>query len=128
MGSIGVLLSFSACQSEDTPVADVIRPVRSEVVYFSNAQQVRTFSGVSKAGLEASLSFKVSGTVKNVHVKVGDKVRKNQRLAEIDPKDFSLEVQRAEASLASAQAASRNSRAEYARVRALYENRKCFQK
>ena len=123
MSSLGVLLSFGACQKEDSSIPDVIRPVRSEVVYFSNAEQVRTFSGVSKAGLEAKLSFKVSGTVKRLLVKVGDKVRKNQRLAEIDPKDFRLEVQRAEASLASAQAASRNARAEYARVRALYENR-----
>ena len=123
MSSLGVLLSFGACQKEDTPIPDVIRPVRSEVVYFSNAKQVRTFSGVSKAGLEANLSFKVSGTVKRLLVKVGDKVSKNQRLAEIDPKDFRLEVQRAEASVASAQAAARNARAEYARVRALYENR-----
>ena len=123
LSSVGVLLSIAACQSEDTPIRDVIRPVRSEIVYFSNAEQVRTFSGVSKAGLEASLSFKVSGTVKRLFVKVGDKVRKNQRLAEIDPKDFRLEVQRAEASVASAQASARNARAEYARVRALYENR-----
>ncbi len=123
MGSLGILLSFGACQNEDPLIPDVIRPVRSEVVFFSNAEQIRTFSGVSKAGLEASLSFKVSGTVKRLLVQVGDKVKKNQRLAEIDPKDFRLEVQRAEASLASTQAAARNARSEYARVRALYENR-----
>ncbi len=123
VGSLGIILSFSACQGEDPHTPEILRPVRSQTVFFSNAEQVRTFSGVSKSGLEASLSFKVSGTVTRLPVKVGDKVRKNQRLAEIDPKDFRLEVQRAEASLASAQAASRNARAEYARVRALYENR-----
>ena len=123
IGSLGIVLSFAACQGEDPQIPDVLRPVRSQTVFFSNAEQVRTFSGVSRSGLEASLSFKVSGTVKRLPVKVGDKVRKNQRLAEIDPKDFRLEVQRAEASLASTQAASRNARAEYARVRALYENR-----
>lgn len=123
MGSLGILLSFGACQNEDPLIPDVLRPVRSEVVFFSNAEQIRTFSGVSKAGLEASLSFKVSGTVKRLLVQVGDKVKKTQRLAEIDPKDFRLEVQRAEASLASTQAAARNARSEYARVRALYENR-----
>ncbi len=123
MSSLGIVLSFSACQDKEPNIPEVLRPVRSQTVFFSNAEQIRTFSGVSKSGLEASLSFKVSGTVKSLPVKVGDKVRKNQRLAEIDPKDFRLEVQRAEASLASAQAASRNARSEYARVRALYENR-----
>ena len=123
VSSLGIMLSFVSCQGEDPVIEDVLRPVRSQAVFFSNAEQVRTFSGVSKSGLEASLSFKVSGTVKRLPVKVGDKVRKNQRLAEIDPKDFRLEVQRAEASLSSAKAASRNARAEYARVRALYENR-----
>lgn len=123
LGSLGVMFNLAACQSEEPHIPEVLRPVRSQTVFFSNAEQVRTFSGVAKSGLEASLSFKVSGTVKSLPVKVGDKVRKNQRLAEIDPKDFRLEVQRAEASLASAQAGSRNARAEYARVRALYENR-----
>ena len=90
ISALGILLSFGACQNEDPLIPDVIRPVRSEVVFFSNAEQIRTFSGVSKAGLEASLSFKVSGTVKKLLVQVGDKVKKNQRLAEIDPKDFRL--------------------------------------
>ena len=121
--SLGILLSLAACQGEPPPAPEVLRPVRSQTVFFSNAEQVRTFSGVSKSGLEASLSFKVSGTVQNLAVQVGDTVRKNQRLADIDPKDFRLEVQRAEASLVRAKAAARNARAEYARVRALYENR-----
>ncbi len=122
-GTLGIFLSVGACQREDPQVQEVLRPVRSQTVFFSNAEQIRTFSGVSKSGLEASLSFKVSGTVNRLRIKVGDKVRKHQLLAEIDPKDFRLEVQRAEAALASAEAASRNARAEYARVRALYENR-----
>ena len=123
VSSLGVFLGFGACQGEDPHIPEVLRPVRSQTVLFSTAEQVRTFSGVSKSGLEASLSFKVSGTVKSLPVKVGDRVRKNQRLAEIDPQDFRLEVQRAEASVTSAQASARNSKSEYARVRALYENR-----
>lgn len=120
---LGIFFSLGACQSEDPPKPELLRPVRSQTVFFSNAEQVRTFSGVAKAGLEANLSFKVSGTVSQLHVKVGDRIKKNQLLAELDPRDFRLEVQRAEASLASAQAEARNARAEYARVRALYENR-----
>ncbi len=121
--TLGFSLIFGGCQSEDPHKPEALRPVRSQTVSFSNAEQVRTFSGVSKSGLEANLSFKVTGTVKHLPVKVGDRIRKDQRLAELDPKDFRLEVQRAEASLASSEAASRNARAEYARVRALYENR-----
>ena len=121
--SIGAMLVLGGCQSEDSQISEILRPVRSQTVFFSNAEQTRTFSGVSKSGLEANLSFKVSGTVQRLPVEVGDRVRKNQLLAELDPKDFRLEVQRTEASLASAHASFRNAKSEYARVRALYENR-----
>ena len=123
IGSLGVLLCFGACQEEDLQRSEILRPVRSQTVFFSDTIQVRTFSGVSRSGLEASLSFKVSGTVSQLLVKVGDRIQKNQLLAVLDPRDFRLEVQRAEAALARTHAEARNARAEYARVRALYENR-----
>ncbi len=117
-------LLVGGCSSEgQSPDTELIRPVRSQTVFFSNAEHLRTFSGVAKAGLEANLSFKVSGTIAQLSVKVGDRLKKNQLIAVLDPKDFRLEVQRAEASLTSARAESRNARSEYARVRALYENR-----
>jgi len=53
---------------------ELIRPVRSQLVFLTGSDQVRTFSGTARAGLEAKLSFKVSGTLQRLLVKVGDKV------------------------------------------------------
>jgi len=117
----GLLLS---CQREEQQKAEeLIRPVRSQQVFLTGSNRVRTFSGTAKAGLEAKLSFKVSGTIARLHVQVGDKVRAGQRIAELDPEDYELKAQRAQSSLARAQAAARNAAANYKRIQALYENR-----
>ena len=117
----GLLL---ACQGQDPQQAEeILRPVRSEKVSLTGSNQTRTFSGKAQAGLEAKLSFKVSGTVNRIPIKVGDKIKQGQVVATIDPRDFDLQVQRAQAALNRANAAARSASADYARVRALYENR-----
>ena len=117
----GVLLGCEQPPPSETP--EVIRPVRSQRVFLTGSNQVRTFSGTAKAGLEAKLSFKVSGTVQRLLVRVGGKVQQGQVLATLDPRDYDLKVQRADAALARSKASARNTNADYSRVRALYENR-----
>ena len=46
---------------------------------------------------------KVNGTLKELTVELGDKVKKGQVIAKIDPKDIALQVKQAEAALISAQ-------------------------
>jgi multidrug efflux system membrane fusion protein len=100
-----------------------LRPVRYQEVYATGAERVRRFSGTAQAGMESHLSFKVGGTVERVAVKVGDRVRPGQLLAQLDPHDLQLQVQETEASLERARAEARNTDANYNRVRELYENR-----
>ena len=115
---------LTACEADrPTDSKKLIRPVRSQQVFLTGSNQVRTFSGTSKGGLEAELSFKVSGTLEKIYVKVGDKLRQGQIVAKLDPRDYKLQVQRAEAALARARATARSAAADYSRVRALYENR-----
>lgn len=117
------LLLLSSCEKEKAEIKEVIRTVRYKQVFSTGGERVRSFSGVAQSGLEAKLSFKVSGTVSNVSVKVGEKVKSGQLIAEIDPKDYKLQVQQAEASLEQAKAQARNARASYDRVKGLYENK-----
>ena len=115
---------FGGCgDSSRVEPEELIRPVRSQRVFLTGSDQVRTFSGTAQAGLEAKLSFKVSGTLQRLFVKVGDKIRQGQVIAALDPQDYDLQVQRAEAALARAKASARSAAADYSRVRALYENR-----
>ncbi len=113
---------LAACTPDPTPAEPVIRPVRYEEVVASGEGRVRRFSGSARAGVESHLSFRVAGSIRNLRVRVGDSVSAGQLLAELDPKDYELQVQEVEASRAQAQAASRNAAANYERVRALYEN------
>lgn len=127
VGAVLVMLAVSGtlvpgCGKKDAGPEQVIRPVRYQQVYAMGGDRERSFSGVAEASMESRLSFKVSGTVRRVPVKVGDTVQAGQLLAELDPEDYDLQVQEAQASLARAQAEARNAEADYGRVRALYEN------
>ena len=53
---------------------------------------------------------------------MGDTVRAGQLIAELDPTDYQVQLQEAQAVLVQAQAEARNAEANYERVRALFEN------
>jgi RND family efflux transporter MFP subunit len=115
------LLLASGC-AEEAPPAEPLRPVRTQQVFRTGSERVRSFSGTARAGQESRLSFKVAGTVAALEVKVGDRVRAGQPLARLDPQDYRLMVEDAQASLARVHAEARNADANYARIRDLYEN------
>jgi RND family efflux transporter MFP subunit len=118
------VISLQACDQpppETDPV--VLRPVRYMRAEASHYGELRTFSGIAKASMESKLSFRVSGTIQHLYVKVGDLTHKDQVIAELDPADYKLRVQESQASLARAKAEYRNASANYERVRGLYENR-----
>jgi RND family efflux transporter MFP subunit len=119
-------VALAGC-SGSPPAEEPIRPVRTEQVFRTGGERVRTFSGTARAGVESRLSFKVAGTVERVAVKVGDTVRSGQLLAELDPRDYELQVEEAEASLAQARARARNADSNLDRVRGLYENNNASQ-
>jgi RND family efflux transporter MFP subunit len=112
-----------ACESEEPVREPIIRPVRTQQVFSTGGDRVRTFAGTAQAGLESRLSFRVAGKVRLLNVKVGDQVETGALIAELDPMDYRLQVEETEASLERARADLRNSEAKYARIRALYENR-----
>lgn len=108
---------------EDVKPPEILRPVRFEQVFESGGERVRSFSGVAQSGLESRLSFRVSGTIRKIAVQVGDQVTAGELIAELDPADYQLQLQQAQASLESALAQERKAEADYRRFRQLYENR-----
>lgn len=119
-----ILLAFAGWSCADEVVAPeaVVRPVRIYRVAASDSAQWVAYAGVAKAGIESRLSFRVSGTVEKVPVKVGDRVRRGTVLARLDRTDYELSVEQSEASVAQARASLRQAEADYDRTRALYEN------
>jgi RND family efflux transporter MFP subunit len=77
---------------------------------------------VAQAASEAKLSFKVPGTLTQLHVAVGDSVERGQRLARLDATDLALKRDEAHAGKSQAEAQLHNSEAQHARAATLYES------
>jgi RND family efflux transporter MFP subunit len=119
---LSIILLTTSCGKKQEAEEEVIRPVRYQQVYATGGTRTRTFSGAAKSGLESNLSFKLGGTISRINVKVGDNVNTGQLIAQLDSKDFQLQVQQAEAALEQAKAQALNAKANYDRTRSLYEN------
>ncbi|HSR52144.1 MAG TPA: efflux RND transporter periplasmic adaptor subunit [Acidobacteriota bacterium] len=117
------LTLLSACTPEPpAPTAEVIRPVRYTQVQSVGSARTRSFTGLAKAGVESRLSFKVAGTLRELNVQVGDFIRQGHVIAKLDPRDYRLRVEQAEAGLAQSRAELENAQANLRRIRGLYEN------
>jgi RND family efflux transporter MFP subunit len=69
-----------------------------------NLIQTVSETGTVKANKEMDLNFNMSGKIANIFVKVGDQVKKDQVLAELDSSDLLLKEREAAANLRVAQA------------------------
>ncbi len=117
-----LVASAGGCEKEQAPAtAPAIRPVRTLEIKAGGGGKLRRFSGVTQSSMESKLSFKVSGSIKTLKVKVGQRVKKGQLIAEVDDRDLKLQVQQAQAAYAQARAQVVNARATYTRVQKLYE-------
>lgn len=88
--------------------------VKIDTVFPAGKQAVLQFPGRVKAAQDISLAFRVSGTIQRMHVDDGAYVRKGQLLAELDPADYRIQLDAAEAEY-------RSVKAEAERVMALYK-------
>ncbi|MEM9399122.1 MAG: efflux RND transporter periplasmic adaptor subunit [Verrucomicrobiota bacterium] len=116
---IGSALFLGGCGGNEELQAP-LRQVRSIIVSPGKGVYARSFSGTLYASQETSLSFKVSGTIQEILVKVGDQVKEGDIIAILDPSTYELEAQKAQASLAEEEANLRNEKANYDRVKKLY--------
>ena len=114
-------ISLSGCAEEKPPPPPPVRAIKWMKVTEPSAEQQRKISGVLTAAQHTELSFEVGGSVTQVLVKLGDRVKAGQVLARLDPQPFQLKVRDAEAALASTQASQRNAKLEYDRTQLLYQ-------
>ncbi len=113
---------FFSCGGEKTEKQEIIRPVRYQQVFLSGSEQSRIFSGVSRAGTESKLSFRVGGIVETVNAKIGEKVNKGMKLASIDNSDAQLNYEKALETLRKSEIQKDNARSNLDRIKELYEN------
>lgn len=80
------------CGDPPVPPAQVLRPVRTLRVARASQDRPRTYSGVAQASVESSLSFRVAGTIVDLPTHVGDRIRADALIAQLDRTDYELEL------------------------------------
>lgn len=99
---------LSGCSGEDNnqdqATVDVVRPVKLLTIEATNAINIRRFPAELQASEEVDLAFRVGGQIIKLDAISGQRVKKGQLLAILDPTDYELQVELAEANQKLAQA------------------------
>lgn len=107
-------LLVAACGKPTVPAEDV-RPVRVMTVKLSDGAAVAELAGEVRPRVETRAGFQVPGRIVRRNVEVGQIVRAGESLAQLDPADFRLGLEAAQAQLTAAQVDRDQQRADYKR-------------
>jgi len=110
----GAALVFPGCAEEVPPAKPVARPVKILTLSDAGATRRLEYPGEVEAGQDADVAFEVAGKIVELPVEEGQDVEAGALLARLDPRDYQsrLDAERAKSGAA---------KAEYDRVRALFE-------
>lgn len=92
----GILLLASACKS-DKPQKQQVKTVKTSIATPYGESKILTFSGKVTAASEVNLAFRIAGPIQKVYVSEGQFVRKGQVLAEMDSRDYAIQLSATEA-------------------------------
>ena len=109
-----MMIAASSCSHKKNGQRDA-QSVKIGTVVSSEGRCTMQFPGRVRASDDAELSFRVPGNIQKINVKSGDRVVKGQVLASLDPSDYQVQLDAAEAQY-------RQVKAEAERVIALYKD------
>lgn len=118
--ALPLLFLTLSCGDEAAP-EKVLRPVRALEVGYGAEDAVRTFSGTAQTDKVVNLSFRSSGIITLFNIRLGQRVRRGELLAQLDNVQARLAYEQAVASLNSAASQMNTAKLNLDRVRALYE-------
>ncbi|MCL6272898.1 efflux RND transporter periplasmic adaptor subunit [Muricauda sp. 2012CJ35-5] len=116
---IGLLISSCGNQPEEQKV--VLRPVKYNTVGFIGGENTRSFSGTAQTDKIINLSFRASGILTQMDIKLGQQVKKGQLLAKLDNVQSRLAYEQSLTDLNSAASQMNTAKLSLNRVRSLYE-------
>jgi RND family efflux transporter MFP subunit len=94
-------LVLAAC-SRPAPVEEPVRAVKVMTVRLGGLQATQEFSGEVRPRIESRLGFRVAGKLVSREVELGQRVKAGQVLARLDPQDYRLAADAAQAQLGAA--------------------------
>lgn len=93
----GLLFIVSCASNEAVSNKNKKMSVKSATVQTETPDGIQTFSFISKPYRSTLLSFRVGGPIEKFDVQTGNYFRKGEVIASIDPRDFKIKAERAEA-------------------------------
>jgi multidrug efflux system membrane fusion protein len=115
--SLLALLLFSCSKKEEEKVEAIARPIKLMTVGSNLTGQIRSLPGTVRATDRVDLAFQVSGPLIEFPVREGQRVKRGDMLARIDPQDYETSLRNAKGTLARAKASLDYAVAEYQRFR-----------
>lgn len=97
LGMVALLLLSPGCSSRKNTTPPLPQTVKVDTVLVYGESKNATFPGKVVAASDINLAFRVSGPIQRINVDVGSRVRQGQVLAEIDSRDYQLQLSATEA-------------------------------
>lgn len=94
---LGVLLTLTACRSDKAVGESEVLLVKTGQVKEYQDKLLIVYPGKIKAAADVDLAFRVAGPILSMPVKEGAFVRKGEVVAEIDPRDYRVQLTATEA-------------------------------
>ena len=118
---VSLVFLFYQCGTKEIEKEEILRPINYMYVGGDDGSQTRSFTATAIAGSEIDLSFRESGIIQKINVSTGQRVKKGDLIASLDNIEANLNYQRAVKEVISAESSMNTSKAEYDRVKLLYE-------
>lgn len=116
-----VFLAVVSCGEKEKKEVVVVRPVKYEEVSYLGGDKRRTFSGTAKTEKVINLSFRNSGIITELNMKLGQHVKKGQLLGRLDNVSARLNYESSIESKNSSESQMNTAKLNLNRVRTLYE-------
>ncbi len=116
-----ILLVLMSCTDKEVKEEVLLRPVKYSEVSVFEGEKSRQFSGTAKTEKIVNLSFRSSGIITKLNLKVGQKVKKGDLLGALDNVSARLSYESSIASKNSAESQMNTAKLSFDRMRILYE-------
>lgn len=116
-----LFLTIMSCGNKEVKEIALVRPVKYTEVTYLGGNKSRTFSGTAKTDKIVNLSFRSTGIITVLDMKLGQQVKKGQLLSKLDNVQARLSYEAAIESKNSAESQMNTAKLNLNRIRTLYE-------
>ena len=86
------LMLLAGCNNRNNQRTEVVRKVKLAQVCQSDSLEKRSYTGIINEKQSISLAFRVAGALARINIEAGDFVRKGDLIAQIDSRDYEVQL------------------------------------